>query len=184
MKLTFVLRTKKNQLKLSTKSVERFLERIKTDTKDGAVARRRKQLSYGKYISAFDKQYPSHLIYPSAVFEKDSNDNLRMKTFNGVVALTVDGLENELAINTVKRAAKALHYTQAAFVGPSEQEVIILVRIAPITQGYSAITQGYSAIKQPSDNKRGEKRKNRCKSGDWDGNCGMMRTVDCNLSTV
>lgn len=37
---------------------------------------------------------------------------------------------------------------------------------------------------QPSDNKRGEKRKNRCKSGDWDGNCGMMRTVDCNLSTV
>jgi len=148
MKLTFVLRTKKNQLKLSTKSVERFLERIKTDTKDGAVARRRKQLSYGKYISAFDKQYPSHLIYPSAVFEKDSNDNLRMKTFNGVVALTVDGLENELAINTVKRAAKALHYTQAAFVGPSEQEVIILVRIAPITQGYSAITQGYSAITQ------------------------------------
>ena len=41
-----------------------------------------------------------------------------------------------------------------------------------------------SKINQPSDNKRGEKRKNRCKSGDWDGNCGMMRTVDCNLSTV
>lgn len=39
-------------------------------------------------------------------------------------------------------------------------------------------------VKQPSDNKSGEKRKNRCKSGDWDGNCGMMRTVDCNLGTV
>ena len=37
---------------------------------------------------------------------------------------------------------------------------------------------------QLSDNKRGEKRKNRCKSGDWDENCEMMRTVDCNLSTV
>lgn len=37
---------------------------------------------------------------------------------------------------------------------------------------------------QLSDNKRGEKRKNRCKSGDWDENCGMMSTVDCNLSTV
>jgi hypothetical protein len=37
---------------------------------------------------------------------------------------------------------------------------------------------------QLSDNKRGEKRKNRCKSGDLDGNCGMMSTVDCNLSTV
>ena len=41
-----------------------------------------------------------------------------------------------------------------------------------------------SEINMLSDNKRGEKRKNRCKSGDWDGNCGMMRTVDCNLSTV
>ena len=44
MKLTFVLRDKKNALKLSTKSIENFIERIKTDTKDGAVARRRRQL--------------------------------------------------------------------------------------------------------------------------------------------
>ena len=45
-------------------------------------------------------------------------------------------------------------------------------------------TTCFTVLNQPSDNKRGEKRKNRCKSGDWDGNCGMMRTVDCNLSTV
>ena len=45
-------------------------------------------------------------------------------------------------------------------------------------------TTHFSAKNQSSDSKRGEKRKNRCKSGDWDGNCGMMRTVDCNLSTV
>ena len=76
MKLTFVLRNKKNALKLSTKSLERFIERIKTDTKDGAVARRRRQLSLGGYTDGFDRQYPSHLIYPSAEFEKDDNDNL------------------------------------------------------------------------------------------------------------
>ena len=46
------------------------------------------------------------------------------------------------------------------------------------------ITNPYFIKNQLSDNKRGEKRKNRCKSGDLDGNCGMMRTVDCNLSTV
>lgn len=44
MKLTFVLRNKKNALKISTKTIESFMERIKKDTKDGAVARRRKQL--------------------------------------------------------------------------------------------------------------------------------------------
>lgn len=129
MKLTFVLRNKKNALKLSTKSLESFVERIKTDTKDRAVARRRKQLTMGDYIDGYDRQYPSHLIYPSAEFEKDDNDNLRMKAFNGVVALTVENLDSQAEIDAVKRAAQILHYTLAAFVGPSGHEVIILVRI-------------------------------------------------------
>ncbi|MBR0262943.1 MAG: DUF3874 domain-containing protein [Prevotella sp.] len=153
MKLSLVLRNKKNALKLSTKSLESFIERIKTDTKDGAVARRRRQLGYGDHIIGYDSQYPSHLIYPSAVFEKDDNDNLRMKTFNGVVALTIEGLENQTDIDAVKRTAQILHYTLAAFVGPSGREVIILVRIAKaegvspaITQPYSEITHAYSQI--------------------------------------
>ena len=152
MKLTFVLRNKKNALKISTKTIESFMERIKTDTKDGAVARRRKQLSYGDFISGYDRQYPTHLVYPSAVFEKDDNGNLRMKTFNGVVALTIDGLDDQ-EVDAVKRAAQILHYTLAAFVGPSEHEVIILVKIdkaesacSPISGGYSAITSPYSTI--------------------------------------
>ena len=149
MKLSFVLRNKKNELKLSTKSLEQFMERIKTDTKDGAVARRRRQLSMGGYTDGFDRQYPSHLIYPSAEFEKDDNDNLRMKTFNGVVALTVDRLENEAEIEAVKRAAQILHYTLAAFVGPSGHEVIILVKIEKTEGAYSAITQPYSTITLP-----------------------------------
>ena len=55
MKPTFVLRNKNNALKLPTKTQERFIERIKTDTKDGAVARRRQQLSYGEYVSGYDR---------------------------------------------------------------------------------------------------------------------------------
>ena len=149
MKLTFVLRNKKNALKLSTKTLERFMERIKTDTKDGAVARRRRQLGMGGYTDGFDRQYPSHLIYPLAEFEKDDNDNLRMKTFNGVVALTVDGLKNQTDIDAVKRAAQILHYTLAAFVGPSGQEVIILVKIEKTDGIPSAISGTYSEITQP-----------------------------------
>ena len=155
MKLTFVLRNKKNALKISTKTIESFMERIKTDTKDGAVARRRKKLSYGDFISGYDRQYPTHLVYPSAVFEKDDNGNLRMKTFNGVVALTIDGLDDQ-EVDAVKRAAQILHYTLAVFVGPSEHEVIILVKIAKadsacpsISGGYSEITRPYSEITSP-----------------------------------
>ncbi len=130
MKLTFVLRNKKNALKLSTKTIESFMERIKTDTKDGAVARRRQQLAFDDYIDSYDRQYPSHLIYPSAEFEKDANDNLRLKAFNGVVALTIDNLPTPADLEAVKQAAQILHYTLAAFVGPSGHEVIILVKIA------------------------------------------------------
>jgi hypothetical protein len=148
MKLTFVLRNKKNALKISTKTIESFMERIKTDTKDGAVARRRKQLSYGDFISGYDRQYPTHLVYPSAVFDKDDNGNLRMKTFNGVVALTTDGL-NDQEVDAVKRAAQILHYTLAAFVGPSEHEVIILVKIAKSDSACSSISGGYSEITKP-----------------------------------
>ena len=149
MKLTLVLRDKKNALKVSTRTIENFIERIKTDTNDGAVARRRRQLSYDGYTDTYDRHYPSHVVYPSAVFEKDDNGNLRMKAFNGVVALTIDGLE-EQDIETVKRAAQILHYTQAAFVGPSGHEVIVLVRIvreySEIKQEYSEIRQEYSGI--------------------------------------
>jgi hypothetical protein len=151
MKLTLVLRDKKNALKLSTRNLESFIERIKTDTKDGAVARRRRQLSYSNNADGFDRMYPSHLIYPSAVFEKDGNDNLRMKIFNGVVALTVDSLENQEEAEDVKRKAQILSNTLAAFVGPSEHEVIILVKIVKadpvaITQPYSEISGTYSEI--------------------------------------
>ena len=145
MKLTFVLRNKKNALKVSTRTLENFIERIKTDTKGGAVTRRRRQLGYGGYMLGYDREYPSHVVYPSAVFEKDDNDNLRMKTFNGVVALTIGGLEGQ-EIEAVKRTAQILHYTLAAFVGPSGREVIVLVRITKAGGAGSSINGSYSEI--------------------------------------
>lgn len=62
MKLTLVLRDKKNALKLSTKTIESFMERIKTDTKDYTVGRRREQFRYTDNIESYDRQFPSHLI--------------------------------------------------------------------------------------------------------------------------
>jgi hypothetical protein len=129
MKLSLVLRNKKNALKLSTKTLESFIERIKTDTKDGAVSRRRSNYSIYGEDASYDRQFPSHLIYPSVEWEKDGNDNLRMLRFNSIVALTVDNLLRPEELQAVKQAAQILHYTQAAFIGPSGREVIILVKI-------------------------------------------------------
>ena len=92
--------------------------------------RRRQMLEYASNAEGYDEQHPSHLIFPSVEFEKDTNDNLQMRTFNGVVAITVDHLDTQADIKAVKQAAQILHYTLAAFTGPSGHEVIILVRIA------------------------------------------------------
>lgn len=130
MKLSFVLKDKKNVVKLSTKTLSDFIECIKTDTKDGAVERRRQMLKTASYMESYDRQHPSHMVYPSAEFTKDANGNLNMLTFNGVVALTIENLETPADLEAVKQAAQILHYTLAAFVGPSGREVIILVKIA------------------------------------------------------
>ena len=53
MKVTLVLKDKKNALKLSNKSIEGFIERIKNDTKDGVVARRRRQFAIRLFGSAY-----------------------------------------------------------------------------------------------------------------------------------
>ena len=129
MKLSLVLRNKKNAVKLSSKTLETFMERIQHDTKDGTVARRRQYLNHSDYADSYDSQYPSHLVFPSVELEKDDNDNLRMRRFNGVVALTVDGLLRQADIQAVKQAAQILHYTLAAFTGPTGREVIIFVKI-------------------------------------------------------
>ena len=58
-------------------------------------------------------------------------------------------------VEAVKRAAQILHYTLAAFVGPSEHEVVILVKIekansaSSISGSYSEISGSYSAISNP-----------------------------------
>ncbi len=59
MKLTFVLRNKQNALKLSAKTIDSFIERIKTDTKDGAVAHRRQEFNFFGDTDSYDRQHPS-----------------------------------------------------------------------------------------------------------------------------
>ena len=115
MKLSLVLRNKKNALKLSAKTLESFIERIKTDTKDGAVSRRRRNISVYGEDTSYDQQFPSHLIYPSVEWTKDANDNLQMLRFNGLVALTVVNLLRPEDLQTVKQAAPILHYTPSIF---------------------------------------------------------------------
>ena len=68
MKLTLVLRDKKNALKLSTKTIESFMERIKSDTKDRTVGRRREQFRYTNNIDVSSRTcLVSRSVSPSTI---------------------------------------------------------------------------------------------------------------------
>ena len=58
MKITLVQRNKKKELKLSTRTIESFMERIKTDTKDRAVGRRRQQFRKIDFIDPLPPLFP------------------------------------------------------------------------------------------------------------------------------
>ena len=75
---------------------------------------RKQNILWEKTIFSQSKYYV--FCHRKERFEKDENDNLRMKTFNGVVALTVEGLETTAEIEAVKRSAQILHYTLAALL--------------------------------------------------------------------
>lgn len=130
IKITLTKRQKDNVTKVSTLALERFVERIKTDTKGGAVTRRRRSLELGGDLESYDRIYPPRMVYPHAEFDKDESDNLTMKSFNGIVTLTIDGLESQADIDEVKRAARMLPSTLAAFCGATGHEVITMVRIS------------------------------------------------------
>jgi hypothetical protein len=129
MKFTLIRRDDKNQLHVSKKDVDAFIERIKTDTKSGDVAglRSHLQLTGGSFTYARMDKLP--MVYPSAELSCDANGNIVMNKMNGVMMLSIAHVRGDDAQRKIKQLAMALPSTLAAFVGSSNESVKILVCI-------------------------------------------------------
>lgn len=104
MKLTIVHTDKQNQLYLSTKTMERFLERILRDDSKDTVARFREMvpcLTNG-YLGYKDMPTWIHVL-PAAEFAKDENGNLSMKRNNRLLLLTFSEIEERGGIEAAKQ---------------------------------------------------------------------------------
>lgn len=89
MKFTITHRNKKNQLLVSTKSLERFLGRIVNDDARNTVENFREYVPY--LTNGYDgyKDMPTWMhVHPAAEFQKSENGLLKMKKNNGVLLLT------------------------------------------------------------------------------------------------
>ncbi len=129
MKVTLTRNTKDHQFRLSTKTIEKLLERIAQDDAKLTITKFRNhlQLIDTPFIETENMNTWLHIL-PAAEFEKDTNDNLILKQNNGILLLTFKNLSKERSVEEVKNAVSILPSTLAAIEGADGQSVHVWVR--------------------------------------------------------
>ena len=131
MKFTITHRNKKNQLLVSTKSLERFLERIVNDDARNTVENFREYVPY--LTNGYDgyKNMPTWMhVHPAAEFQKSENGLLKMKKNNGILLLTFVDINEDGGADAIKLKVASLPSTLAAFVGADGISLHVLAKYA------------------------------------------------------
>ena len=131
MKITITHRNNKNQLLVSTKSLERFLERIVNDDAKNTVANFREYVPWlTNGYDGFKNMATWMHAHPAAEFQKSENGLLKMKQNNGVLLLTFVNIEEDGGVDAVKQKVASLPSTLAAFMGADGISLNVLVKYA------------------------------------------------------
>lgn len=117
---------------LSTCETGNFIERITTETKGQYISGLRDLLNYR--TTSFDGTY-QHLgklprVFPAIEYSRTAEGERKIKTYNGIILLDVNGLANMSETTLVKEQARMLPQTLAALTGSSGRSVKIWVRFA------------------------------------------------------
>ena len=130
MKVTLIRTDKKNVAHVTTSTIEKLITRIQTDTKQQTVQDLRRHLPLLTSLGwDFKDMHLLPRVYPAVELIKDPSGDLTFKHWNGVVLLTIGGLEDRETAEQVKAAAMGLPSTLAAFRGSSGKTVKLLVRV-------------------------------------------------------
>ena len=129
MKVTIVHTNNKNQLLVSTKTIEKLMERFARDDSKLTITHFRESVPYLSNNYEGYKDMPKWIhIYPAAEFAKDENNNLKMKAFNGILLLKFGNITDVDGAEGVKRSVAILPSTLAAITGADGKTVIVLIK--------------------------------------------------------
>ena len=129
MKVTIVHTNNKNQLLVSTKTMEKLMERFARDDSKLTITHFRESIPYLSNNYEGYKDMPKWMhIYPAAEFTKDDNNNLKMKAFNGILLLKFGNITDVDGVEGVKRSVAILPSTLAAITGADGKTVIVLIK--------------------------------------------------------
>ena len=129
MKVTIVHTNNKNQLLVSTKTMEKLMERFARDDSKLTITHFRESIPYLSNNYEGYKDLPKWMhIYPAAEFAKDENNNLKMKAFNGILLLKFGNITDVEGVEGIKRSVAILPSTLAAITGADGKTVIVLIK--------------------------------------------------------
>ena len=129
MKVTIVHTNNKKQLLVSTKTVEKLMERFARDDSKLTITHFRESIPYLSNNYEGYKDMPKWMhIYPAAEFAKDENNNLKMKAFNGILLLKFGNITDVDGVEGIKRSVAILPSTLAAITGADGKTVIVLIK--------------------------------------------------------
>ena len=129
MKVTIVHTNNKKQLLVSTKTMEKLMERFAMDDSKLTITHFRESVPYLSNNYEGYKDMPKWMhIYPAAEFAKDENNNLKMKAFNGILLLKFGNITDADGVEGVKRSVAILPSTLAAITGADGKTVIVLIK--------------------------------------------------------
>lgn len=129
MKVTIVHTNNKNQLLVSTKTMEKLMERFARDDSKLTITHFRESIPYLSNNYEGYKDMPKWIhIYPAAEFAKDENNNLKMKAFNGILLLKFGNITDMDGVEGIKRSVAILPSTLAAITGADGKTVIVLIK--------------------------------------------------------
>ena len=129
MKVTIVHTNNKKQLLVSTKTIEKLMERFARDDSKLTITHFRESIPYLSNNYEGYKDLPKWMhIYPAAEFAKDENNNLKMKAFNGILLLKFGNITDVDGVEGVKRSVAILPSTLAAITGADGKTVIVLIK--------------------------------------------------------
>ena len=129
MKVTIVHTNNKKQLLVSTKTMEKLMERFARDDSKLTITLFRENVPYLSNNYEGYKDMPKWMhIYPAAEFAKDENNNLKMKVFNGILLLKFGNITDVDGVEGVKRSVAILPSTLAAITGADGKTVIVLIK--------------------------------------------------------
>ena len=129
MKVTIVHTNNKKQLLVSTKTMEKLMERFARDDSKLTINHFRESVPYLSNNYEGYKDMPKWMhIYPAAEFAKDDNNNLKMKAFNGILLLKFGNITDVDGAEGIKRSVAILPSTLAAITGADGKTVIVLIK--------------------------------------------------------